>query len=71
MHRRWSLIFVSVPDLSLTIQLGDSTLNVVDSVSGRIRKKTMTALMGGSGAGTYKQMALGPAHEVPLMKSRT
>ena len=38
-------------DLSLSIQVGSSTINVVDKVTGRIRAKTMTALMGGSGAG--------------------
>eukprot|EP00532_Pseudo-nitzschia_australis_P020819 CAMPEP_0168291848 /NCGR_PEP_ID=MMETSP0142_2-20121227/6616_1 /TAXON_ID=44445 /ORGANISM="Pseudo-nitzschia australis, Strain 10249 10 AB" /LENGTH=897 /DNA_ID=CAMNT_0008239483 /DNA_START=9 /DNA_END=2702 /DNA_ORIENTATION=+ len=38
-------------DLSLSIKLGKQTVNVVNKVTGRIRGKTMTALMGGSGAG--------------------
>lgn len=38
-------------DLSLSIRLGRTTVKVVDEVSGRIRAKTMTAIMGGSGAG--------------------
>eukprot|EP00529_Nitzschia_sp_RCC80_P002293 CAMPEP_0113480212 /NCGR_PEP_ID=MMETSP0014_2-20120614/21752_1 /TAXON_ID=2857 /ORGANISM="Nitzschia sp." /LENGTH=1932 /DNA_ID=CAMNT_0000373621 /DNA_START=203 /DNA_END=6001 /DNA_ORIENTATION=- /assembly_acc=CAM_ASM_000159 len=38
-------------DLSLSINLGQKTVKVVDEVTGRIRAKTMTAIMGGSGAG--------------------
>ncbi len=38
-------------DLSLSIKLGKKKVSVVDKVTGRIRGKTMTALMGGSGAG--------------------
>ena len=38
-------------DLSLSVEIGKKKVNVVDRVSGRIRGKTMTALMGGSGAG--------------------
>ena len=38
-------------DLSLSIQLGKKSVDVVKNVTGRIRGKTMTALMGGSGAG--------------------
>jgi ABC-type glutathione transport system ATPase component len=38
-------------DASLNIQIGEKTIKVVDEVTGRIRAKTMTALMGGSGAG--------------------
>lgn len=38
-------------DLSLTIKLGNKLINVVDHLTGRIQAKTMTALMGGSGAG--------------------
>ena len=38
-------------DLSLNIQIGENNIRVVDEVTGRIRAKTMTALMGGSGAG--------------------
>jgi ABC-type multidrug transport system fused ATPase/permease subunit len=38
-------------DLSLTINVGKTPVNVVNKVSGRLRGKTMTALMGGSGAG--------------------
>ena len=42
---------ISFQDLSLSIKVGDNVINVVDKVTGRIRAKTMTALMGGSGAG--------------------
>jgi len=38
-------------DLSLTVSVGKKNVNVVNNVSGRLRGKTMTALMGGSGAG--------------------
>eukprot|EP00538_Stauroneis_constricta_P012480 CAMPEP_0119548188 /NCGR_PEP_ID=MMETSP1352-20130426/2157_1 /TAXON_ID=265584 /ORGANISM="Stauroneis constricta, Strain CCMP1120" /LENGTH=1292 /DNA_ID=CAMNT_0007593377 /DNA_START=125 /DNA_END=4003 /DNA_ORIENTATION=- len=38
-------------DLSLTVKVGDKCINVVDHVSGRVQAQTMTALMGGSGAG--------------------
>ena len=38
-------------DLSLSIKFGKKTVDVVSKVTGRIRGKTMTALMGGSGAG--------------------
>jgi len=42
---------ISFKDLSLSIKLGKKTVDVVNKVTGRIRGKTMTALMGGSGAG--------------------
>jgi ABC-type glutathione transport system ATPase component len=38
-------------DLSLAVKVGDKSVNVVDHITGRVRAKTMTALMGGSGAG--------------------
>jgi ABC-type glutathione transport system ATPase component len=38
-------------DLSLSIKLGKKKVDVVNKVTGRVRAKTMTALMGGSGAG--------------------
>jgi len=38
-------------DLSLTVSVGDKEINVVNHVSGRLASGTMTALMGGSGAG--------------------
>jgi ABC-type glutathione transport system ATPase component len=38
-------------DLSLSIKLGKKKVDVVNKVTGRIHAKTMTALMGGSGAG--------------------
>ena len=38
-------------DLSLSVKVGDSSVNVIDEVTGRIRAKSMTALMGGSGSG--------------------
>lgn len=44
-------IDISFQDLSLAVQLGNNPINVVDHVTGRIRARTMTALMGGSGAG--------------------
>jgi ABC-type multidrug transport system fused ATPase/permease subunit len=42
---------ISFKDLSLAVDVGGHPFNVVDHVTGRIRGKTMTALMGGSGAG--------------------
>ena len=42
---------IAFRDLSLAVKVGDSSIKVVDSVSGRLKAKTMTALMGGSGAG--------------------
>jgi hypothetical protein len=41
-------IDITFKDLSLGIKVGDSNINVVDKVTGRIRAKTMTALMGKS-----------------------
>jgi ABC-type glutathione transport system ATPase component len=38
-------------NLCLEVQVAKAPVNVVDNVTGRIRAKTMTALMGGSGAG--------------------
>lgn len=38
-------------DLCLTVQVGDQAINVVNHISGRLQASTMTALMGGSGAG--------------------
>lgn len=38
-------------NLSLSIKLGKNSVKVVDDVTGRIRAKSMTAIMGGSGAG--------------------
>ena len=38
-------------NLSLSVKVADKTINVVDNVTGRVQAKTMTALMGGSGAG--------------------
>jgi ABC-type multidrug transport system ATPase subunit len=38
-------------DLSLQVKVGKNDINVVDRITGRIRAKTMTAIMGGSGAG--------------------
>jgi ABC-type lipoprotein export system ATPase subunit len=38
-------------NLSLSIKLGKNNVKVVDNVTGRLRAKSMTAIMGGSGAG--------------------
>jgi hypothetical protein len=38
-------------NLSLAVKVADKSINVVDHVTGRVQAKTMTALMGGSGAG--------------------
>ena len=38
-------------DLSLTVHVGGREIKVVNNVSGRLQAATMTALMGGSGAG--------------------
>jgi ABC-type multidrug transport system fused ATPase/permease subunit len=40
-------------DLSLAVQVAGNEINVVDHVTGRVQEKTMTALMGGSGAGKF------------------
>jgi ABC-type multidrug transport system ATPase subunit len=42
---------IAFEELSLTVNVGGNTINVVDKVTGRLRAGTMTALMGGSGAG--------------------
>jgi ABC-type multidrug transport system fused ATPase/permease subunit len=41
--------------LSLSIKVGEKSVDVVDHVTGRVEAKTMTALMGGSGAGKCVQ----------------
>ena len=51
MHWSYPGVDIAFQDLSLSIKVGDSTIRVVDGVTGRVRAKTMTALMGGSGAG--------------------
>lgn len=38
-------------NLCLQIPVGENIINAVDDVTGRIRAKTLTAIMGGSGAG--------------------
>ena len=45
---------ISFEDLSLAVNVGGNAFPVVDRVTGRIRGKTMTALMGGSGAGKFR-----------------
>jgi ABC-type glutathione transport system ATPase component len=40
-------------DLCLAVKVGNKSVNVVDQITGRIQAKTMTALMGGSGAGKW------------------
>lgn len=47
-------IDITFENLSLNIHIGKETLSVVDNVTGRIKAQTMTALMGGSGAGKLK-----------------
>lgn len=42
---------IAFENLSLTVTVKDNKVKIVDKVSGRIRAGTMTALMGGSGAG--------------------
>jgi ABC-type multidrug transport system fused ATPase/permease subunit len=42
---------ITFQNLSLNIKVGETSIAVVDTVTGRLRGKTMTALMGGSGAG--------------------
>jgi hypothetical protein len=44
---------ISFKDLSLAVQVAGKQINVVDHVTGRLQAKTMTALMGGSGCGTF------------------
>ena len=45
-------IDITFENLKLVVKVGrDRSVNVVDDVSGRIQKGTMTALLGGSGAG--------------------
>ena len=38
-------------DLSLAVNIGGKSVNILDSMCGRIQRRTMTALMGGSGTG--------------------
>ena len=42
---------IAFENLSLTVKKGATTLDVVDRCTGRLQKNTMTAIMGGSGAG--------------------
>ncbi|CAB9497095.1 Putative white-brown complex homolog protein 30 [Seminavis robusta] len=42
---------IAFQDLTLTVSVKKSTITIVDHVTGRLRSGTMTALMGGSGAG--------------------
>jgi len=42
---------IAFKDLSLHVTVGGQTTPVLDNVTGRLERKTMTALMGGSGAG--------------------
>ena len=42
---------IAFEDLSLYVTVGGQKTQVLDRVTGRLEKKTMTALMGGSGAG--------------------
>ena len=44
---------IAFEDLCLTVQVGNKSINVVDHVTGRLQAQTMTALMGGSGAGKF------------------
>jgi ABC-type multidrug transport system fused ATPase/permease subunit len=46
-----AVVDICFKDLSLAVHVADKSINVVDNVTGRVRAKTMTALMGGSGAG--------------------
>jgi hypothetical protein len=59
---------ISFKDLSLAVQVAGQQINVVDQVTGRLKSQTMTALMGGSGAGTYVivlyRMWMVPWHDV-------
>jgi ABC-type dipeptide/oligopeptide/nickel transport system ATPase component len=50
-------------NLSLAVKVADKSINVVDNVTGRVQAKTMTALMGGSGAGELHN-SLSIFHEV-------
>jgi ABC-type multidrug transport system fused ATPase/permease subunit len=42
---------ITFQNLCLNIKVGDTSISVVNNVTGRVQGKTMTALMGGSGAG--------------------
>lgn len=42
---------IAFKDLSLTVKKGDKEMKVVNSCTGRLRSNTMTAILGGSGAG--------------------
>lgn len=46
-----AVVDICFEDLSLAVHVADKSINVVDNVTGRVQAKTMTALMGGSGAG--------------------
>lgn len=44
-------IDIAFEDLSLAVRVGDDEIKVVDNVTGRLEARTMTAILGGSGAG--------------------
>lgn len=44
-------IDITFEDLSLSVEVAKTKVYIVDHVTGRLRARTMTALMGGSGAG--------------------
>ena len=43
---------ISFVDLSLEVKVGSKAVKVVDGATGRIKSRTMTAVVGGSGTGT-------------------
>ena len=46
-----SSVDIAFENLCLSVKVGDQSANIVNNVTGRVRARTMTALMGGSGAG--------------------
>lgn len=51
MDEECTTIDITFEDLSLSVELAQKKVYIVDHVTGRLRAQTMTALMGGSGAG--------------------
>lgn len=49
---------VTFENLCLAVNVGGKQVNVVDSVTGRMRSNTMTAVMGGSGSGKVRNRSI-------------
>jgi ABC-type glutathione transport system ATPase component len=56
---------IAFENLCLTVKKGDKDVKVVNDVTGRLRAGTMTALMGGSGAGEVNRSFVWPVTFLP------